>query len=161
MHGKVDPAVLAALPPSMQLDLLVQASVLIFMVVALLVNICFCLLPYCSSSKKFSSLCDLVSCRWERDWWQKTDKSIKRSRRYIVTSTFSPSEIHWMITFRFHLKSIIWSSSSHINSSLLVWKICTIIHVAFPPGYSYAWWCTHTLTKKWKIFESFVGLFEN
>ncbi|KAM7509106.1 hypothetical protein LguiA_019559 [Lonicera macranthoides] len=36
MHGKVDPAVLAALPPSMQLDLLVQASVLIFMVVALL-----------------------------------------------------------------------------------------------------------------------------
>lgn len=27
MHGKVDPAVLAALPPSMQLDLLVQVSV--------------------------------------------------------------------------------------------------------------------------------------
>lgn len=30
MNGKVDPAVLAALPPSMQLDLLVQVSELTF-----------------------------------------------------------------------------------------------------------------------------------
>lgn len=30
MHGKVDPAILASLPPSMQLDLLVQVNVMIF-----------------------------------------------------------------------------------------------------------------------------------
>lgn len=31
MHGKVDPAVLAALPPSMQLDLLVQVALTSFL----------------------------------------------------------------------------------------------------------------------------------
>lgn len=34
MHGKVDPAVLAALPPSMQLDLLVQVAFLFLLLLS-------------------------------------------------------------------------------------------------------------------------------
>lgn len=34
MHGDVDPAVLAALPPSLQLDLLVQVSVYKYLIIS-------------------------------------------------------------------------------------------------------------------------------
>ena len=42
-HGEVDPAVLAALPPSMQHDLLVQVGVLIYIVMGFVVGQIYCL----------------------------------------------------------------------------------------------------------------------
>lgn len=41
-HGEVDPAVLAALPPSMQHDLLVQVGVLIYIVMGFVVGQIYC-----------------------------------------------------------------------------------------------------------------------
>lgn len=42
-HGEVDPAVLAALPPSMQRDLLVQVGVLIYIVMGFVVGHMYCI----------------------------------------------------------------------------------------------------------------------
>lgn len=42
-HGEVDPAVLAALPPSMQRHLLVQVGVLIYIVMGFMVGRMYCI----------------------------------------------------------------------------------------------------------------------
>lgn len=80
--NNIDPAVLASLPPSMQLDLLVQVenlwSVNLFCVT--------CFLLACLPSTIIINFFPPNFDRWEKEWWLKIGRSTRKLRRYDDTT---------------------------------------------------------------------------